>query len=46
MPRSASSGDVTIYLVAGDAGDGNEHDLRGLGTAAAGRAGTSRPAAA
>ncbi len=26
-PNNSSSGDVTVYLVAGDSGDGNEHDL-------------------
>jgi Protein of unknown function (DUF1592)/Protein of unknown function (DUF1588)/Protein of unknown function (DUF1585)/Protein of unknown function (DUF1587)/Protein of unknown function (DUF1595)/Planctomycete cytochrome C len=27
MPAASSSGDVTLYLVAGDAGDGSQHDL-------------------
>ncbi len=26
MPAASSSGDVTVYLVAGDAGDGSDHD--------------------
>ena len=45
LPPPPDGKDVTLYLVAGDAGDGNEHDVGRLGAAAAGRARAARPAA-
>ncbi len=46
IPTAPAGKDVTLSLVAGDAGDGNEHDFVVVAAAAIGGAGPTRPAVA